>query len=356
MAPNKMWKCPKCGRSLTSGGESIAETLGPLASALPDLAGMTDIKCACGAVISAKQLIDGTQSSADITNETRTHQPSSVNSRPLLFGALCIINIIASIVFIVAFPLALLIGRVWSPMVGILWEGLALWNLMLWHGLDRGSTSAWEHIHQYWVVNQLFSFLIVIGLIIDTIGDISHEVWIFRYILTFLCQLGVIAAQWLYLSTPRVRDFCLAAHSESRPAKVLASIFATGTVARRIFRLSVSTVFCIAFPVILFFAIPKVLSSLQDFDFNLPGPTVLMVSLYSLLHRGLPGESRWLPMIALICLLFSAFLVKERLFPAGRPFRIANIFVTVAMWLIFSTSVLSLLLPSVTLLNRFISR
>jgi len=73
MSPTQMWKCPKCGRALTSGGESIAQALGPLASALPDLAAMTDIKCACGTVIPASQLVDRKQSS-----ETPKQTPSAV--------------------------------------------------------------------------------------------------------------------------------------------------------------------------------------------------------------------------------------------------------------------------------------
>jgi len=58
-----MWKCPKCGRALTSGGESIAESLKFYSSFMPELDGMTDIQCACGAILSAKDLLDPKQAS-----------------------------------------------------------------------------------------------------------------------------------------------------------------------------------------------------------------------------------------------------------------------------------------------------
>ncbi len=76
MGAEEVWKCPKCGRSLSSGGESIAAALGPLARAIPDLARSTDIKCPCGAVISAEDLIDRKQRSEAVKHGPPVAKPS----------------------------------------------------------------------------------------------------------------------------------------------------------------------------------------------------------------------------------------------------------------------------------------
>ena len=75
MGANEVWKCPKCGRSLSSGGESIAAALGPLARAIPDLARSTDIKCPCGAVIPATHFLGQEQPRA-------TTAPSAPSGTP----------------------------------------------------------------------------------------------------------------------------------------------------------------------------------------------------------------------------------------------------------------------------------
>ena len=53
----KTWHCPKCGRELKSGGESIPEAMSVYWRVFPDPLDATDIKCSCGAVLSAKDLM-----------------------------------------------------------------------------------------------------------------------------------------------------------------------------------------------------------------------------------------------------------------------------------------------------------
>lgn len=57
------WKCPHCGRSLKSPGESIGDALDALARGFPGLAERTGTQCSCGAVIPAEFFLSERQPS-----------------------------------------------------------------------------------------------------------------------------------------------------------------------------------------------------------------------------------------------------------------------------------------------------